>query len=72
MFKKFKIILSFLAITSISISCVFTLSYHKDSEHNVIVPNSGYDWPSQERQYWPTSGWETASMEDHNIDPDKM
>ena len=37
-----------------------------------IVPIDGYDWPRQERYYWPTKAWETASMEDHEIDPAKM
>lgn len=39
---------------------------------NQIVPDTGYDWPSQVRHYWPTEGWEYAKMEDHNIDPEKM
>jgi CubicO group peptidase (beta-lactamase class C family) len=38
----------------------------------IIVPEEGYDWPSNERAYWPTNGWLSSSMEDHNIDPSKM
>ena len=38
----------------------------------VIVPEEGYVWPSNERAYWPTDGWLSSSMEDHNIDPSKM
>lgn len=37
-----------------------------------IVPEEGYDWPDQNREYWPTDGWQTAQMEDHGVDPDKM
>ena len=38
----------------------------------VIVPDEGYNWPSQDRYYWPTDRWESAQMEDHQIDPEKM
>jgi len=37
-----------------------------------IVPQEGYAWPEKERLYWPTRGWETAPMELHGIDPEKM
>lgn len=37
-----------------------------------IVPTEGYDWPSQDRYYWPTDGWEQSSQESQNIDPMKM
>ena len=39
---------------------------------SLIVPETGYNWPSNDREYWPTDGWQTAEMEDHNIDPSKM
>jgi len=39
---------------------------------SVIQPKEGYNWPSTQRSYWPTDGWETALLEDHNIDPVKM
>jgi CubicO group peptidase (beta-lactamase class C family) len=42
------------------------------SKFEDIVPVEGYDWPLQERTYWPTDGWEFASLEDHNIDPIKI
>lgn len=38
----------------------------------LIVPDTGYQWPSRERSYWPTKDWRTASMEEHDIDPQKM
>ncbi len=41
-------------------------------EVDIIVPEAGYDWPSQSRDYWPTEGWELASLEDHAIDRAKM
>lgn len=44
----------------------------RTGDQRFIVPNTGYDWPSKERYYWPTNGWETASMQDHKIDPAKM
>ena len=56
----------------IAISWLFTPSCSSEFDETIIVPNAGYSWPSQERPYWPTYGWETASMEDHNIKPAKM
>lgn len=49
------------------ISCLFSSTCNKESYQVLIVPAEGYHWPSQERSYWPTDGWKTASMEDHNI-----
>jgi len=37
-----------------------------------IVPENGYDWPSQVRGYWPTERWETGSLEEFDLDPLKM
>jgi CubicO group peptidase (beta-lactamase class C family) len=37
-----------------------------------IVPEQGYTWPNKVRNYWPTSGWKTASMQDHNINSSLM
>lgn len=42
------------------------------TDDDIIVPQTGYDWPTSTRDYWPTEGWLTASMETHNISPDKM
>jgi CubicO group peptidase (beta-lactamase class C family) len=41
-------------------------------DETIIVPQIGYDWPNNDRDYWPTEGWLTASMEDYNINPNKM
>ncbi|MDX1701553.1 MAG: serine hydrolase, partial [Melioribacteraceae bacterium] len=43
-----------------------------DQDSGVIVPEGGYNWPDNSRQYWPTEGWQLASMEEHDIDVDKM
>lgn len=61
--KLFNIFL-FLLVTIHFFSCCTT--------EPVIQPEEGYNWPSTQRSYWPTNGWETASMEGHNIDPLKM
>ncbi|MHA1206781.1 MAG: hypothetical protein ACTSSO_04340, partial [Candidatus Hodarchaeales archaeon] len=37
-----------------TISCSIISSCSKDSDQDFIVPNIGYNWPSQERLYWPT------------------
>lgn len=38
----------------------------------IILPVDGYQWPTQERDYWPTEAWRTEALEMHNIDPTKM
>lgn len=37
-----------------------------------IVSEKGYAWPDNDRPFWPTRGWDTAPMESHGIDSDKM
>jgi len=70
--RNYIISLYLLAIFFSAISCSIISSCSKDSDQDFIVPNTGYDWPLQERLYWPTGGWELASSEDHNINPYKM
>ena len=43
-----------------------------DSAEIIVPAEEGYDWPSTERDYWPTEGWREAPMEQHNLDPEKM
>ncbi len=53
--------------------CLFLLTECSKSEDEIIiVPQTGYMWPSNERTYWPTNGWQTSSLEDHQMDADKM
>lgn len=70
--RDYKIIFCLFTLSCLTISCSIISSCSKDSDQVFIVPNAGYNWPSQERFYWPTNGWETASMEDHDINPSKM
>jgi len=51
---------------------LFVFSCKPSNDQTIIVPKDGYNWPNQERHYWPTYGWEIAQMEDHDIDPEKM
>ena len=37
-----------------------------------IVPAAGYDWPDKDRDYWPTTSWRSAPLEQHGLDPDGM
>jgi len=37
-----------------------------------IVPATGYDWPHEARQYWPTDSWQVADPGDHDIDIDEL
>jgi hypothetical protein len=48
---------------------IMTLQCEKE---DIIVPGSGYNWPSQDRVYWPTQGWQNGLMEDHGVNPSKM
>lgn len=43
-----------------------------EKEQVVITPPDGYAWPSQERMYWPTDGWQTSTLEAHSMDSVKM
>lgn len=56
------VIVSFLLLTDCSIN----------DREIIIVPQSGYNWPSNDRVYWPTNGWQTAQLDDYNIDPEKI
>ena len=39
---------------------------------DIITPESGYSWPDNDRAYWPTDEWMTASLESVDLDADKM
>jgi CubicO group peptidase (beta-lactamase class C family) len=67
MFQFFKIFTNFLIISVLLVS-----SCQDDLDPGFIVPGEGFAWPAQERDYWPTNGWRTESMEKHDIDPSKM
>ncbi len=54
------------------IVCFFIFLQCTTNNEEIIVPESGYEWPDNNRPYWPTDGWELAPMEDHNINPAKM
>ena len=47
-------------------------SCSSDFDGTLIVPEQGYAWPANDRDYWPTDGWQTADMEDHGIYPSMM
>src|SRR5210317_783883 len=56
---------------------LFTISLLTDcstqnNDPNYIVPEAGYDWPDNERSYWPTVDWQTAPMEQIGMNPSKM
>lgn len=43
-----------------------------EKEPDLIVPTDGYSWPDNERSYWPTEGWRSSAIEDHQMDASKM
>jgi CubicO group peptidase (beta-lactamase class C family) len=51
---------------------VLLFSFSCDKSETIIVPTDGYKWPSQARDYWPTDGWKSSPMENHNISISKM
>jgi CubicO group peptidase (beta-lactamase class C family) len=54
----------------LSLLCFIFLAPSCDDQ--VLLPETGYNWPEKERSYWPTSGWIAAPMEEHQVDPEKM
>ncbi|MBT8302506.1 MAG: beta-lactamase family protein [Maribacter sp.] len=68
MYAKPKMFFGFLLVLSMFL---FSFSCNKE-EMIVIVPSDGYDWPAQDRAYWPTDGWQTATLENYAIDSIKM
>ena len=48
------------------------LSVPSCEKEEIIVPDNGYHWPDNRRNYWPTNGWETALPEDHNMNTEKI
>lgn len=44
----------------------------KNDDEVIIVPETGYEWPDNNRTYWPTNGWQTAVMQDHGINSIKI
>lgn len=66
--RNYELFLSFFFI-----ACLLLFkSCNPNDEQVIIVPTNGYTWPNTNRPYWPTDGWETSSMENHDIDPAKM
>ena len=62
---------SFIGLALVAVALLLTSCPGKD-EPVYIVPESGYDWPSQDRAYWPTQGWRSGAMPDFRINPEKM
>lgn len=64
--------LSLRSLLFLILSSAIISACSRDSDQDLIVPNTGYNWPDQERLYWPTNGWESASLDEHAINPLKM
>ena len=62
---------SFLIILLCLTGSLIYVSCNKDEER-IIVPDEGYGWPVATRDYWPTEGWRSARLEDHQMDIGKM
>ena len=37
-----------------------------------IVPEQGYQWPEIKRNYWPTDGWLSDPIKNHDITIEKV
>lgn len=59
---KYKLV--FILLVALAASC--------NKNETIIVPLTGYQWPLQERDYWPTQGWQSEAMEAHQINPERM
>ena len=42
------------------IGLIFMFGFSCEKKDEWIVPDTGYDWPSNARSYWPTEEWKTA------------
>ena len=63
----------YFALYILSIAFLFLSSdCDKNDDEILIVPQTGYDWPDTNRDYWPTNGWQISTLEAHNMDQDKM
>ncbi len=69
MLKNSNILISYPIIILI---LLFSQCSVNDKSSDFIVPESGYNWPSNDRSYWPTDGWQISSLEEHNMDVAKM
>ena len=53
-------------------SLLLLTSFSCDKGETLIVPDQGFDWPNNERSYWPTAGWLSATPESKEIDLQKL
>jgi CubicO group peptidase (beta-lactamase class C family) len=62
------------AVMSLSVFLCAVLFFSQLSceKTEIIIPQSGYQWPQTSRSYWPTNGWKTTELEDVGINPQKM
>ncbi len=61
-----------LGLPMVLMTTLFTDCSTQNNDPVYIVPEAGYEWPDNDRSYWPTNDWQTASMEQHGVDPSKM
>ena len=47
-------------------------SFSCDKGETIIVPEQGFNWPDNERPYWPTSGWVHETPESRGINLQRL
>ncbi|MBT8270723.1 MAG: beta-lactamase family protein, partial [Bacteroidia bacterium] len=62
----------FLLFVSLPLLLVLVNTCSNSDDPRYIVPESGYDWPDNNRAYWPTDTWQMADPGNHDMDASKL
>jgi len=71
---------TFLVVALLGLACAVQPVSTEDSRGAVvdkrgegdIVSAAGYEWPENDRTYWPTASWRSAPPGQHGLDPKKL
>ena len=71
---------TFLVVASLSLACAVQPESTDVGQVEVvarptegrIVPAAGYEWPENDRAYWPTESWRSAPPEQYGLDPERL
>ena len=62
----------FFLFVSLPLLLILVNNCSNNDDPRYIVPGTGYEWPDNNRSYWPTDGWQTAEPGDHDMDESKL
>jgi CubicO group peptidase (beta-lactamase class C family) len=61
-----------LSIIVLFTSGILLISCTSDSIEPIVDLNLGYEWPNNQREYWPTDGWRIGDLSSHGMNLEKM